>query len=583
MSKTKSKRFDKKNAIRFQLVHRSQLDPLYDEEGASRMVLHPVDEYTEKSDFYQKMREDQNTKVDLKKIPVDVLSAVDEYGMPKDGYDYKQHLKTSGGGVFVGPDGSTGSVPKVISEAPSDIQLALATEDKDQPERMFDAITLTTDGMPEDIRQALDSDYDEEFNSGDEDCLEGRTIGEFEELQLDFIKVASVEPEEPTGFDFDAHIARLMRRADGIYSDREDEDEGEEFDDDEDGEEFDLEALMDAGFEEGNSIGMSGDGSSVGGSMRGGDSSGRTRRDVDDQFDVLWEREYGNQQLGGLDDELCADDGLAEQINGLKLDEDQVDNLMEEFLLEVEEENTPLVDLPKGNRSRYPTSIIDGKKNNGETKGETKIKEEEEEPSYYKKFVEEENERAGEDAIAPDTGEITEGWSRAERFLPKRLKQTWDSETIVSTYSNVDNHPTLLGARKKSTRGSGRRAQLEITSQSNDVVEDSKCRGLPIGDLSRYDDSSGDEEEEEKEDDDYSDDDSNGDVNESVINKGISRKKIHGRKETKAEKKARKKAIKEERRMRRAIKKQTKNCFKDETKRQLKSQRPSDGISVTAL
>ena len=578
-SKTKSKRFDKKNAVRFNLMHRSQLDPLYDEDGASKMVLHPVDEFTEQSEFYRKMREEQNTKVDLKKIPVDVLSAVDEYGMPKDGYDYKQHLKTSGGGVFVGPDGAMGSVASAIVTAPKEVQLALATLGEDQPSRMFEAITLTTDGMPEDIRQALDSDYDDQFHSGDEDCAEGRIIGEFEELQLDFITVASVEPEEKTGFDFDAHIARLMRRADGVYSDREDgDDEGDEFDD-EDGEEFDLEALMDAGFEADEGSGSGSSSSASSSAMH----SGRERRDVDDQFDVLWAREYGDQAIGDLDEELCAEDGLAEQLNGLKLDENQVDDLMEEFLLEVEEENTSLVDLPRGNRHQH-CSIVDGKKKEPTPEEVEQLKTfKKKESAFLEKLVQEDNERAGEDAIDPETGAITEGWSRADRFLPKRLKQTWDSETIVSTYSNVDNHPTLLGARKKSKGASDRRAQ-ESMGLGRTSTNVNNANSIPIGQLSRYDDSSdGEEEEEEEEEDYYSGDDTKDEMVAPAVNKGVGRKQRHGRKETKEEKKARKKAVKEERRMRRAIKKQTKTVFKDETKRQLKQQRPSDGISVTIL
>jgi hypothetical protein len=40
------------------------------------------------------MRNEQESKVEQTKQTADVLSAVDQYGMPKDGYDYKQHLKT---------------------------------------------------------------------------------------------------------------------------------------------------------------------------------------------------------------------------------------------------------------------------------------------------------------------------------------------------------------------------------------------------------------------------------------------------------------------------------------------------------
>lgn len=142
-----------------------------------------------------------------------------------------------------------------------------------------------------------------------------------QELQLDFIQAASVEPEESVSFDFDAHIARLMRRADGIFSDAEDDDEeddnerkkdGSKADNeeeyDEDGEEFDLEAL---GISEADFGGPVPDRTKED-SM----TASRTKRDLDDQFDVLWAREYGDQAIGNLDEELADEDGLAEQVDG---------------------------------------------------------------------------------------------------------------------------------------------------------------------------------------------------------------------------------------------------------------------------
>ena len=558
-------------------MHRSQLDPLYDEEGASKMVLHPVDDFTVESEFYQRMRAEQEAKVELKKTATDVLSAVDEYGIPKDGYNYKQHLRTSGGGVFVLPDGTTTTVAEPVVSAP------LETLAEDQPERMFEAITLTTDGMPEDIRQALDSDYDEEFYDEEEDgaAPEGRIIGEFEELQMDFIQVASVESEEPVGFDFDAHIARLMRRADGIFSDDEDGGESggksndrkqddrheEQYDEDEDGEEFDLEAL---GLSEADFGGPVPDRRIAAAaqeeftSLMPAPNTTRDRRDLDDQFDVLWEREYGDQLIGDLDEELCAnEDGLAEQMDGLKLDGATVDTLMEEFLQEEEERTMPLIlqqHEPRAERS-------------GETKNDRMT------ALMYEEDENDETSSQIAHAIKPDTGERTDqGWSREDRFLPKRLRQTWDVESVISTYSNVDNHPTVVGAnyRRSQTVVGGKKQNQKNPGAPNT----SGKKMLPIGSLGRYDDDSSEEEEEEDYDDDEYDDEGDSKEYDAVpVNKGVKRPK----KETSAQKKARKRALKEERRLRRQIKKQTKQVFKEETKKQLKNMRASDGISVTPL
>ena len=572
-AKPKHKRFDKRNAVKFQLMHRSQLDPLYDEEGASKMVLHPVDEFTESSDFYQNMRNEQETKVEQTKQTADVLSAVDQYGMPKDGYDYKQHLKTSGGGVLILPDGSTQTNNNETTN-----QLSLATLAEDQPERMFEAITLTTDGMPEDIRQALDSDYDEEFYDEDEEgaAPEGRIIGEFEELQLDFIQAASVEPEESVSFDFDAHIARLMRRADGIFSDAEDDDEeddnerkkdGSKADNeeeyDEDGEEFDLEAL---GISEADFGGPVPDRTKED-SM----TASRTKRDLDDQFDVLWAREYGDQAIGNLDEELADEDGLAEQVDGLKLNDATIDTLMEEFLKEEEERTMPLI-LQQNPTEKEETERKESSHGDGKATISTKLSLEALNALQY-----EDDAPQTADALAPDTGERTDqGWSREDRFLPKRLRETWDSETIVSTYSNVSNHPSVIGQTTYIQRRKNKRNPPVAPSITTSNV-------LPIGELGRYDDSSDEEEEDDNEtNDNYDSEEDGGDSkgeSAPAINKGVKRPK----KETKAEKKARKSLLKQERKARRQIKKSTKQVFKEETKKQLKSMRPSDGISITPL
>ena len=130
------------------------------------------------------------------------LSAVDELGMPKDGYDYQQHIRTMGGGTFVGTDGEDPEHGRCSGNSGVRAVLAsalpvLATREAEMPQdRMFDAITLSTEGMPADVALALDSDYDDydydDDNDDGVDATQGRLIngkdGVFEELQLDFIQ-----------------------------------------------------------------------------------------------------------------------------------------------------------------------------------------------------------------------------------------------------------------------------------------------------------------------------------------------------------------------------------------------------------
>jgi len=115
----------------------------------------------------------------------------------------------------------------------------------------------------------------------------------------------------------------------------------------------------------------------------------------------------------------------------------------------------------------------------------------------------------------------------------------WDCETILSTYSNVANHPKLIesgaGVRREKKEGSTK--PVRFADQKND-------------DASSNDDD--DEEEDEYE--------------EEPVNKGVARPKT----ETAAEKKARKAAVKEERRRARETKKKTKAIYRSETAAQKK-------------
>ena len=54
--KNKSKRFDKKNAHRFALMHRSHHDPLFDVPGASKFVLRPQTENPDTEEFLEELQ-----------------------------------------------------------------------------------------------------------------------------------------------------------------------------------------------------------------------------------------------------------------------------------------------------------------------------------------------------------------------------------------------------------------------------------------------------------------------------------------------------------------------------------------------
>eukprot|EP00743_Colponemidia_sp_Colp-15_P004238 GILK01004572.1.p1 GENE.GILK01004572.1~~GILK01004572.1.p1 ORF type:complete len:537 (+),score=138.56 GILK01004572.1:57-1667(+) len=118
-------------------------------------------------------------------------------------------------------------------------------------------------------------------------------------------------------------------------------------------------------------------------------------------------------------------------------------------------------------------------------------------------------------------------------------QEEWDAETILSTYSNLDNHPAVIGVPPK-------RIQL------------SKKLGIPLGVLDRKPDAIAEE--------DSADSDS-GDEDDAEVRTNF-QAQPRPKDETPEERKERKKRIKEERRANRQRKKQVKEVFKTEEKRQ---------------
>lgn len=121
------------------------------------------------------------------------------------------------------------------------------------------------------------------------------------------------------------------------------------------------------------------------------------------------------------------------------------------------------------------------------------------------------------------------------------VRNQWDCESIVSTYSNLENHPTIIKAPRRDV---SKHIQL------------SKKTGIPVGYYPTREAKDAIEEEDEGEGD--------SDEEEDAVDKGAKRPK----QETKEEKKARKAAIKESRRQNRNRKKDLRNTYKVEGIRQ---------------
>ncbi|POY73776.1 hypothetical protein BMF94_3316 [Rhodotorula taiwanensis] len=140
-------------------------------------------------------------------------------------------------------------------------------------------------------------------------------------------------------------------------------------------------------------------------------------------------------------------------------------------------------------------------------------------------------------------------------IIEDNYQDRWDCETVLSTYSNLSNHPRML--RLRDSRGP-KPAQIKIDPKTGFPMVDGKSVLEP-----KTEDTIMEEEEEGEEEEEY------------VIRETIKRPRA----ETAEEKKARKAAVKAERASRREEKKGTKEAFNSETKRQKRVQgrRVADG------
>ncbi|XP_075233270.1 LTV1 ribosome biogenesis factor [Lycorma delicatula] len=194
MPKNKKKFIDKKLAVTFHLVHRSQQDPLIADEKAPQHVLVP-----QKSKFDLKNRKEEQKK----------------YGIYyDDDYDYLQHLRERG--TSVNHWEQTKEVPKSRSKLklPSSVFASEVEED----------VGLLNKAAPQGLRLDLDPDIvaamDEDFDYDNPDNI----------LQDDFIQIADgvISDDESNkiymGSDNENDYGEVDNRSDQMWSsDEEDE------------------------------------------------------------------------------------------------------------------------------------------------------------------------------------------------------------------------------------------------------------------------------------------------------------------------------------------------------------------------
>ena len=201
-------------------------------------------------------------------------------------------------------------------------------------------------------------------------------------------------------------------------------------------------------------------------------------------------------------------------------------------------------------------------------------------------------------AAAPDGAEIA--------YLRTKQRESWDCETIVSTYSNLENHPSLIdephgGSRRKKKKGRGGEDEDVGATEGAAVIRLSQSNGLPVdyvqsrrgrgrgGSLLTAANLAAVAEAHDEGDANVEDDDAwegSGGEDDDMEDGEAWRSNIRRRGESAEEKRARKAAVKQGRRDARAAKKGLKTTFKREEREMGKKQMVGDvrpGLSVTQL
>jgi len=456
----KKKFIDKKKATTFHLLHRSQRDVAEDlvvgDTHANGMILWPADgsRPPEPSGELSQARQRLQQAGLLEEAP---------------------RIKDGGGGVFIDASGRTQNAPLVQEEV---LEVPI-----------YDSVALNADCMDDDVAQALFDFDDSDFEAFDDDFV---------------VEVATAQPDAPA-FDFDAHIAELMRKAQkqdepGLPENKDSAFFGrleplhEQHDVDEDA----LEQFESA--------------------------PGPVSALTTEEERVLCEKfeetllEYDSDDLGDMPEE--------EIVGDRPLDDTQLVRAMDDFQTEKVDD----ILMTGVSRQRDGGSGFSALMGNRMVPAHELHGVPEEEPALSAvEVLQQATDRLSLPPVKPPAEDVLiDGIS----YYSQKERNPFDCESILSTYSDLANHPLMIESSKPKS------------------IELSKKTGLPLGVLpSRYD-----------RDEDADDDDDEFDETSVSVNKGVARNK----KESKEEKRARKATVKQERAMARIQKKATRQVYAEE-------------------
>ncbi|XP_026728506.1 protein LTV1 homolog [Trichoplusia ni] len=476
MPKTKKKFIDRKKAVTFNLVHRSQRDPLVADETAPQRVLVPVNANVPPS----KEKEPELTPEQRREQQV-------KYGIYfDDDYNYLQHLK------------DTREVTLVVQPKPIHKRKEKSAADDGESVPIPESLNLPS--------SVFASEVEEDVGLLNKAAPQGLC------LDLDPEVIAALDED----FDFDDPNNELednfieLAMGEGGSGDEEYDDE----DDDSMADDDNSEKAFASDLDSDDDTDSQGEKPSRGGRMaswEAGDkddtksrfsqysmSSSVMRRNqgltlLDNRFERMF-AEYDDTEVGALD---------LEEIEGFMPES-------HDMLLRAAE------DFEESQR-RYH---LDKEK---EIARITRLQE-----------IEEESE---EDLVTVDVDP----------------KEKWDCETILSTYSNLYNHPKVIDEPKKSNK-----IQLNSRGLPKDALgKDNKLTAKSLAKFNAMNDAGSSTDDDER-------------TNAETILSTLSVLSIRPKDESPEEKKERKRLLKEYRKERRIEKKANKEAFKEEKKRQEK-------------
>ncbi|KAJ2459932.1 Protein ltv1 [Coemansia sp. RSA 2424] len=557
---------DKKSAKTYKLVYRSQEDPLAFEEGASERVFVSVNK-NESSRSSRGKDADQTVQQSLRDLRLDDIAEeeLDQqagkaalYGIYLDDreYDYTKHLRSvgTGGGVLLNvaakKEKQAGIEILDMDEGSEDDEDRAAAGSSSSAPQQTGRFRLPAEVLPSRHRMNIKADavpigLQPNMDLNVREALEALDDEDADELDDDFLDKLNADGPPSD--------------AEGEYEEASDDDY---FDDDEDAD-FDPNDVfaqvrkMKAARQR--QLASDGSDDECAGSQLGAGSGWRGARTASTGFSMSSSAMYRNENLTFLDEQFDAIEAMYEHEDTDSEEERyderghhipqydehgneksistraDFDNVLTDFLENYELAGKKLHVIVEGGTGAGKLGTV-----RDAFLDETKSKEENKKEllSTGLRLIEETNAKTKKQ----DDEELAQYFKEKERT-------PWDCQTILTTYSTLDNHPATIYEK--------RAPQIKVNRRTGFPMVQA-----PTGDNEQRKGANSDEDVDMDGADDDDDDD---DVTKE--NKGKSRPKD----ESKEEKRARKKQIQEDKRSRREVKKETREVFAEKKDRKKQS------------